>query len=147
MLKKKMVAKLNKILETAESFGLVLGSGTLRFRFTRGVLRIGDRTINTSNSAAWTDISPNSAFRNETNHWLNTSPCHLGGKSLWSPSTEELKQYLTLLIQTRPDLEVLAADYLKKSYHRLDISTGKWIKDCHAKRWHSADVWQLVCKI
>lgn len=31
MLKKKMVAKLNKILETAESFGLVLGSGTLDF--------------------------------------------------------------------------------------------------------------------
>ena len=50
-------------------------------------------------------------------------------------------------IQTRPDLEVLAADYLKKSYHRLDISTGKWIKDCHAKRWHGADAWQLVCKI
>ena len=73
MLKKKMIAKLDKILKTAESFGLVLGSGTLRFRFTRGVLRISDRTINTSNSAAWTDISPNSAFRNETNHWLNTS--------------------------------------------------------------------------
>ena len=95
MLKKKMIAKLDKILETAESFGLVLGSGTLRFRFTRGVLRISDRTINTSNGAAWTDISPNGAFRNETNHWLNTSPCHLGGKSLWSPSTEEPKPYLS----------------------------------------------------
>jgi hypothetical protein len=147
MLKKKMIAKLDKILETARSYGLVLSSGTLRFYFTRSVLRVGNREISTSDSASWTDVSPNSGFRNETNHWLNTSPCHLNGRSLWSPSTEELKQYLTLLIQTRPDLEVLAADYLKKSYHRLDISTGKWIKDCHAKRWHSADAWQLVCEI
>lgn len=147
MLKKKMIAKLDKILETAESFGLVLGSGTLRFYFTRSVLRVGNREISTSDSASWTDVSPNSTFRNETNHWLNTSPCHLNGRSLWSPSTEELKQYLTLLIQSRPDLEILAADYLKKTYHRLDTSTGKWIKDCHAKRWHSADVWQLVYKI
>lgn len=140
MLKKKMIAKLDKILETAESFGLVLGSGTLRFYFTRSVLRVGNREISTSDSASWTDVSPNSTFRNETNHWLNTSPCHLNGRSLWSPSTEELKQYLTLLIQSRPDLEILAADYLKKTYHRLDTSTGKWIKDCHAKRWHSAAV-------
>ena len=147
MLKKKTIAKLDKILETAKSYGLVLSSGTLRFYFTRSVLRVGNREISTSDSASWTDVSPNSTFRNETNHRLNTSPCHLNGRSLWSPSTEELKQYLTLLIQTRPDLEVLAADYLKKSYHRLDISTGKWIKDCHAKRWHSADAWQLVCKI
>lgn len=144
MLKKKMIAKLDKILETAESFGLVLGSGTLRFYFTRSVLRVGNREISTSDSASWTDVSPNSTFRNETNHWLNTSPCHLNGRSLWSPSTEELKQYLTLLIQSRPDLEILAADYLKKTYHRLDTSTGKWIKDCHAKRWHSAAVSETI---